>query len=144
MRSRAFTPVARKLRLLIVEDHPLTRELTMRQLHDAGIKDCAIAEDGLQAIEKVEQATMLGAPGYDAILMDIQMPKLDGIRATTAIRNMERRAGKHRSLIFALTANPYLTSLREECLAVGMDAFLHKPLDTDTFLDEVLARTNSD
>ena len=69
---------------------------------------------------------------YDLVLMDVEMPVMNGLAATEALRHHEKVAGKYTPVI-ALTSN----TNRDECLAAGMDAFLSKPLDIDAFRDVV-------
>ncbi len=106
-------------RILIVEDNEPNRRLCELQLQQIG---CLVdhAPDGRAAVEKV-----LGGERYDAVLMDMQLPEMDGCDATRAIRAREP-AGR-RIPIIALTANA-MPEDREQCLAAGMDDYLSKPI----------------
>ncbi len=106
-------------RILLVEDNPANREVAVAMLENLG---CAIdtAENGRLAVEAMLAAT------YDAVLMDCQMPIMDGLTATGEIREREQTSGAARVPIIALTANA-MEGDRERCLAAGMDDFLSKP-----------------
>ena len=119
-------PNAAKLKgkkLLLVEDNALNRELAQEILKEAGFV-VDTAEDGEIAVRKMKQA----APGqYDLILMDIQMPKMDGYEATRQIRALPD-AAKAGIPIFAMTANAFEED-RQNALKTGMDGHIAKPLD---------------
>ena len=128
-------PAAAELRgkkLLLVEDNALNRELALEILKEAGFT-VDTAEDGEIAVQKMKQA----APGqYDLILMDIQMPKMDGYEATRQIRALPD-AAKAGIPIFAMTANAFEED-RQNALKAGMDGHIAKPLDIPHLL-QVLA-----
>lgn len=84
--------------------------------------DLHIAGNGLQALEKWEQEN------YDLILMDVEMPHMDGLATTGAIREKERAKGGH-TLIVAVTAHDVLPEDEKRFLAAGMDAYIPKPID---------------
>jgi CheY-like chemotaxis protein len=117
----AAAPAARTSppKILLVEDNPVNREVAVAMLENLG---CGIdtAEDGRLAVEA------MAAGAYDAVLMDCQMPTMDGLTATGEIRERERMSGAARVPIIALTANA-MEGDRERCLAAGMDDFLSKP-----------------
>lgn len=106
-------------RVLLVEDNRVNRTIAVRLLEKMGV-ETVTAEDGQQAVDAVEK------DDFDLILMDCQMPVMDGYDATTAIRAREAETGR-RVPIVALTASAR-ESDRQRCLEVGMDAFLSKPL----------------
>jgi PAS domain S-box-containing protein len=104
--------------VLLVEDDEINREVAMELLSDTGLL-VETAEDGLQALEMVK------AKGYDAILMDMQMPRMDGLESTRAIRNLPDRQSVP---IIAMTANAFDED-RRACIEAGMDDFISKPVD---------------
>jgi signal transduction histidine kinase/CheY-like chemotaxis protein len=107
------------LKLLMVEDNTVNAKLASRLLEKAGIQ-VVWAQNGQEGVNTYLQG------GIDMVLMDIQMPVLDGFGATEAIRQAESLTGAHVPII-ALTAHA-LEGYREKCLAAGMDDFLTKPL----------------
>jgi len=114
-------------RLLLVEDDPVTREVTSYLLRHVGL-DVDEAQDGLQALQRVTDST------YDLILMDMQMPGLDGPDAARAIRALP---GRQKVPIVALTANVFRED-RERCLAAGMSDFLSKPVQPEVLYSTLL------
>ncbi|MDH3713281.1 MAG: response regulator [Gammaproteobacteria bacterium] len=107
--------------VLIAEDHPVNQEMTLEMLKVMGLT-ADIAETGHAAVAAVSST------GYDVVLMDCQMPEMDGFAATAEIRRLEEsRAESRRLPIIALTANA-LQGDRERCLAAGMDDYLSKPV----------------
>ena len=114
--GRKIQPADRPLSVLIAEDNPINQEVARAMLTRRG-HDVDVVENGRLAVEAAIRKD------YDVILMDIQMPELDGLDATMEIRK-RRPAGRPR--IVALTAN-VLPGERERCLANGMDAYLAKP-----------------
>jgi two-component system sensor histidine kinase/response regulator len=119
--SALQAPAARAMgpSILLVEDNPVNREVAVGMLESLG---CATdtAENGWTALKAMSAAT------YDAVLMDCQMPVMDGLAATGEIRRREQASGAARVPIIALTANA-MEGDRERCLAAGMDDFLSKP-----------------
>jgi CheY-like chemotaxis protein len=106
--------------ILVVEDNPVNLEVALGMLEMLGCS-AETAENGHQALETLSQGR------FDAILMDCQMPEMDGFEATREIRRREQQAGSSRPFpIIALTANA-MKGDRERCLAAGMDDFLSKP-----------------
>ena len=129
--SKPAQPTATDLKgkkLLLVEDNELNREIALEILKEAGFV-VDTAEDGAVAVQKIKQA----APGqYDLILMDIQMPNLDGYEATRQIRALPD-AEKANIPIFAMTANAFEED-RRNALAAGMNGHIAKPLDVPHLL----------
>jgi len=109
------------LRVLLVDDQPLNREIAYRLLHAQGI-EVESADNGRQAVERVEQA---GDGYFDLVLMDLQMPEMDGHQAARRIR--ERYSAEQLPII-AMTAHA-MASQRQECLDSGMNDHLGKPID---------------
>jgi CheY-like chemotaxis protein len=103
--------------ILVVEDDDTLRLLATKQLAKLGFTGHAAA-DGSEAVAKTRVMP------YSLILMDVQMPKMDGLEATTAIRKLEEVKHDKRVPIIAMTANPD----RERCLKAGMDDFIFKPV----------------
>jgi CheY-like chemotaxis protein len=108
-------------RVLVVEDNNVNQKVARRILERLGC-EVDIAENGAEATERC------GVKAYDLVLMDMQMPVMDGITATTLIRQRER--GKGRTPIVALTANA-MNGEHDRCMEAGMDGFLTKPLDIE-------------
>jgi two-component system sensor histidine kinase/response regulator len=107
---------------LLAEDNEINRMVASELLEQAGAV-CDIAVDGLEALQKAQDKK------YDFILMDCQMPELDGFEATRRLREAERNAGDGvRRVIIALTANA-IKGDRELCLEAGMDGYVTKPID---------------
>jgi two-component system sensor histidine kinase/response regulator len=124
MRAHAPSTVPRtstlnNVRALLVEDNDVNREVALGMLAALGC-EARVAVDGAQAIEMFQQG------GFDVVLMDCNMPVMDGYAATQAIRAFELEAHRVRVPIVALTANA-LDGGRERCIAAGMDDFLTKP-----------------
>ena len=120
------------LHILLAEDNAVNQKLALRLLANMGYV-AEVANDGAQAIAALE------AIEYDTVLMDVQMPELDGNQATVAIRERESRVGGHVPII-AMTAHA-MKGDREECLAAGMDGYVAKPVNRRELLrviDEVV------
>jgi signal transduction histidine kinase/CheY-like chemotaxis protein len=125
----------RALRVLLAEDTPTNQKLAEYLLTKRG-HIVEIAQDGREAIKLIDQRD------YDVVLMDVQMPIMDGFQATAAIRNMADpvKAGVP---IIALTAHA-LKEDAQRCLAAGMDAYVSKPIQADEFVElvELLGESN--
>jgi PAS domain S-box-containing protein len=116
------------LRVLLAEDNAVNRRLAMRLLEKRG-HHIVLAANGREALEA------MGKESFDLVLMDVQMPEMDGFEATAAIRQKERSSGMHLPVI-ALTAHA-MKGDRERCLAAGMDGYLAKPINPEE-LDHLL------
>jgi CheY-like chemotaxis protein len=122
----ASTP-ARKLHILLAEDNAVNQKLAVRLLERSG-HSVVCANDGRQALEA------FGREPFDLVLMDVQMPQMDGLEATAAIRHLE--AGSRHTPILALTANA-MKGDRERCLAAGMDGYMAKPLRREILFETI-------
>ena len=129
-------PAARGLSVLVAEDNEINALLTRSLLSRLGHRP-VVATSGHGALESWIAAQSGGAP-YDVVLMDLQMPELDGIETTKRIREREAQSGARHTPIYALTANAVVED-RYACFEAGMDGFLVKPLDRDR-LAELLQR----
>ena len=120
------------LRILVAEDHPFNRKLCQLMLENFGAR-AEWAVNGREAVEK------FSGGNFEAILMDCNMPELDGLEATAAIRKIEAEKKVSRAVrIIALTANA-LVGERERCLAAGMDDYLSKPFTGQQLYQSLLA-----
>ncbi len=122
------------LRVLLVEDNAVNQRLASRLLEKRG-HSVVVAGNGLEALEALEKES------FDLVLMDLQMPVMDGFEATVAIRKKEGGSGIHLPVV-ALTAHAMMGD-REKCLAAGMDGYLTKPIrshELNELLQNYLAR----
>jgi signal transduction histidine kinase/DNA-binding response OmpR family regulator len=117
------TAPARSLRVLVAEDHAVNQIVVVRMLEKAGHR-ADLAANGREAVEALARGA------YDLVLMDCQMPEMDGFAASRAIRADEAGTGRHVPIV-ALTANATQGD-REQCLAAGMDDYLAKPITAAT------------
>jgi CheY-like chemotaxis protein len=112
-------------RILIAEDNEINQMVAQEILKQAG-HVCKVVNNGRQAVEQ------MAAGGFDLVLMDCQMPEMDGFEATQRIRQAEGASGRHIPIV-ALTANA-VKGDRERCLAAGMDDYISKPFDPPELL----------
>ena len=131
-----YTP-EKPLTVLVAEDNDLNYEITAEQLRGYRVH-CVRAVNGQDCLQRIEQA----APDeFDAILMDMQTPVMNGLEATAAIRKLDSETAKHIPII-GLTANAYHEDI-QKCLAAGMNAHLSKPINIDRAVRTIIecART---
>lgn len=110
----------KELNILLAEDNVVNQHLAVRLLQKMGHK-VVVVQSGAEAIAKLAEEE------FDLVLMDVQMPELDGLTATTLIREHERQTGQHMPII-AMTAHA-LKGDRERCVAAGMDGYISKPIN---------------
>jgi CheY-like chemotaxis protein len=121
------------LRILVAEDNPVNQRLIVRLLEKRGHR-VVLAATGRQTLEALEKEN------FDLVLMDVQMPEMDGLEATTIIRTREIGSDKHQ-MVVALTAHA-MKGDQERFLAAGMDGYLAKPIrpqELDELLDNYVA-----
>lgn len=118
----------RKLKLLLAEDNKANQILAIRLLEKMG-HQVTLANNGVEALQHWQAAS------FDAILMDVDMPEMNGYEATERIRVLERESGAHIPIV-AMTAHA-MQGAREECLSHGMDGYLTKPIDTEALWREL-------
>ncbi|MDY6799667.1 MAG: response regulator [Bacteroidota bacterium] len=114
--------------VLLVEDNLINQKIVLLSLKKT-VKNVDVANNGKEALDK------FGSIKYDVILMDIQMPIMNGIVTTKKIRNIEKSSNTHTPII-AITANALLGD-KEECLAAGMDDYISKPFQIDTLIKKI-------
>ncbi|MEI7430910.1 MAG: response regulator, partial [Betaproteobacteria bacterium] len=115
--------------ILLVDDNPVNQKFVHVMLSKAGYK-VDTAGNGLEALLALEKSS------YDLVLMDCQMPEMDGYEATQVIRDVQSKVLNHGVPIIAMTANA-MTGDREKCLAVGMNDYIAKPVDSRNLLRKV-------
>ncbi len=124
------TALRQRVRVLLVEDNLVNQKVAARILAKAGL-NIEVANNGVEAVE------MQSREGFDLLLMDCQMPEMDGFEATREIRRLERESGENiRVPIIAMTANA-MEGDRERCIDSGMDDYLSKPIDVPRMLETI-------
>jgi CheY-like chemotaxis protein len=118
------------LSILLVEDNPINQRITQLMLEPL-VKRFEVARNGKEALD------MFGTSRYDLILMDVQMPVMNGLVAADKIRGLEMSTQAHVPII-AITANAMLGD-REQCLAVGMDDYISKPIEPEVLIEKIRA-----
>ena len=122
----------RKLRILLAEDSLINQKLAVGMLQKWG-HEVVVASTGREAVRLYEQQP------FDLIIMDVQMPEMDGLEATQQIRSLEKRSGKHIPIL-AVTAHA-LKGDRERCLDAGMDDYVGKPIQPEVLFEKIEALT---
>ena len=126
---QAFNPEqVTHLHILLAEDNPVNQRLATKLLEKRG-HQVTVTATGRGALERVQQET------YDVVLMDVQMPDMDGLEATALIREWEKIRGRHTPIV-ALTAHS-MKGDRDRCLAAGMDNYVTKPFDVARLIEVV-------
>ncbi|HXQ34064.1 MAG TPA: response regulator [Anaerolineales bacterium] len=115
------------LRILLAEDNAVNQKLALRILEQMAYR-ADVASNGIEAVESIERQT------YDVILMDVQMPEMDGLDATRSIRKLNKVTQPH---IIAMTANA-LEGDRERCIGAGMDDYISKPIRVNELVDALM------
>jgi CheY-like chemotaxis protein len=118
-------------RFLLAEDNPVNQQLVVKLLQKQGHL-VTVANNGREALDNLEKA---GLGEFDAVLMDIQMPLMDGMEATAEIRLLEEKTGGHIPIV-AMTAHA-MKGDRERCLAAGMDGYVSKPISLPKLNSEI-------
>ncbi len=121
-------PSPRRLHVLLAEDHPVNQRLAARLLEKRGHR-VVVANNGREALAAFERE------GFDVVLMDVQMPEMDGFEATAAIRECENNTGYHIPII-AITAYA-MRGDEERCLQAGMDGYISKPIRSDALFEAI-------
>ena len=124
----AAADAVQPLRILLAEDGLVNQQVASRLLEVRG-HEVVLANNGMEALDLLEKGN------FDLVLMDVQMPDMDGFEATAAIRLKEQKTGRHVP-IFAMTAHALMGD-RERCLAAGMDGYLSKPIHANVLYETV-------
>jgi CheY-like chemotaxis protein len=125
----AAAPADGALRVLLAEDNPVNVKFALKLLEKAG-HQVTVVHNGREAVEQWVSG------GFDIVLMDVQMPEMDGLDATRSIREREKDRGGRRTSIIAMTANA-MAGDREMCISAGMDGYVSKPVKRDSLFAEV-------
>ncbi|MBF0226669.1 MAG: response regulator [Desulfobacterales bacterium] len=119
--------------ILVVEDNEINQLVATELLRDAGFI-ITLADNGFKAVEQIKASEKFN---YDLILMDIQMPEMDGYTASRKIRDFEISKSKSKIPIIAMTAHA-MTGEREKCIAAGMDDYVAKPINPDALFEALI------
>jgi len=126
--EQELKPAIRPLRILVAEDTPFNQKFILRLLDRWG-HQATIVENGREAVDAIANND------FDLVLMDVQMPEMDGFDATVEIRKFENQTGHHTPII-AMTAH-VMKGDRERCLEAGMDEYISKPINSDILLKAI-------
>jgi two-component system, sensor histidine kinase and response regulator len=126
--QHSFEKSPRSLRLLLAEDNQINQRLAARLLEKHG-HSVVVANNGREALAALDKQT------FDAVLMDVEMPEMDGYEATAAIRAGEQGTGRHIPIL-AMTAHA-MKGAREQCLGAGMDSYVSKPLHPRIIIEAI-------
>ena len=126
-----------RTRVLVVEDSPINQLVARRQLERLGY-DAVVVSTGHEALESFERMWSGLEPRVGAVLMDWQLPGIDGLETTRRLRAAESERGCERTPVIAMTASAMVGD-RDRCIAAGMDDFVTKPVQLDV-IGDVLAR----
>jgi signal transduction histidine kinase/DNA-binding response OmpR family regulator len=129
-------------RVLLAEDNDVNALLMQSHLRRLGV-EVVRARDGAEAVEQARSAIFCGGNRFDAILMDIRMPRLDGLAAARLVRAAEAKAGTPPIRMIALTANAFDED-RQAALDAGLDDFLTKPIDLDVVAEAIFPTRRPD
>ncbi|MBU2479652.1 MAG: response regulator, partial [Proteobacteria bacterium] len=119
----------KQLKILLAEDNKINQKVALSLLKKIGYTADAV-ENGVLAIQALEQKD------YHLVLMDVQMPEMDGISATKFIRSPESKVKNHKVIIIAMTAHA-MKKDRDLCLAAGMNDYISKPIKPGTLMDAI-------
>jgi two-component system sensor histidine kinase/response regulator len=131
IRPVGSAPQGEARRFLLAEDNPVNQQLTVKLLERQGHK-VVVANNGREALDELENA---GPRAFDVVLMDVQMPQMDGMEATVEIRRREEKTGAHIPIV-AMTAHA-MKGDRDRCLAAGMDGYVSKPISFSVLKAEI-------
>jgi len=132
--AKKIIPGGQGIHVLVVEDNAINQMLVIKVLKNQGF-ETEVAENGLIALEKYEKKD------YDILLMDLQMPEMDGYEATRKIRGLKN--GKNEIPIIAMSAHTFKGEY-EHCMAIGMNDFISKPFDTAELYEKIFALLKGD